>query len=168
MSTNVITSQDAVKNAYKVFIFLVPVRVANTAAGMEKIKLKISGNKTMPGIEDGETWQFSTDDPEQEIAETIAGKFGGATPLVFEVPYDPMLIQKLTAHAATNFTVEVIYDDTFYPDIYKIAVNDCFLLSPGKSGGTGNNSSPNMTITLQPRGGGSLADCLDITKAPRS
>jgi hypothetical protein len=153
---------------YKVSVFLVPVRTVNPAAGMETIQLLVSGTKTLPGLADGETWTFSTDDPAQEIAATIAGKFGGVAPMAFEVPYDPMLMEMLVAHASTNFTVRVVYDDTIYPNIYRIDVKDCFLTNPAGTSGTANNSAGTMTITLQPRGGGRLADCMDITQAPRA
>ena len=170
MSTppNIIKSQDPMKSGYNVIIMLVPVVVINQTAGNETIHLRVSGNKTLPGLAAGENWTFSTDDPDQEIAETIVGKFGGITPLSFEVPYDPILLEKLVAHAKTNFTVRVIYDDAEYADIYRIDVKKCFLTTPGSTSGTANNAAPTMTITLQPRGGGKLADCLDITKAPRS
>ena len=162
------TSTAPMKSGYKVAILLVPVTVINPAAGMETIKLKVSGNKTLPGIAEGENWQFSTDDSEQEIAETIVGKFGGIAPLSFEVPYDAMLMEKLVAHAQTNFTVRVAYDDAQYDKIYRIDVKDCFLVTPGSTSGTANNSAPTMTVTLQPRGGGKLADCMDITAASRA
>ena len=89
--SEIITSEVQFKSGYKARIFLVPVTVINPAAGMNVIKLTVSGNKTLPGIAEGETWTFSTDDPEQEIAETVAGKFGGVSKLDFEVPYDPFL-----------------------------------------------------------------------------
>ena len=160
-------STDQFKSGYSVVVMLVPVRVLNTAAGMETIRLTVSGTKSLPGIAEGETWQFSTDDPEQEIAETIAGKFGNVSAFSFEVPYDPILLQKLVTHAKTKFTVRVVYDDAELPDIYRIDVLGCFLTTPGSTSGTQNNAAPSMTITLQPRGGGRLADCMDITKAPR-
>jgi len=166
--SNIITSQYPMKSGYKVTIFLVPVIVINSAAGNDTIQLEVSGNKTLPGIAEGETWTFSTDNPEQEIAETIAGKFGGIAPLNFEVPYDALLLEKLVAHATTNFTVRVVYDDAIYTQIFRIDVKDCFLVTPGSTGGAANNSAPTMTVTLQPRGGGKLADCMDITQAPRA
>jgi len=168
MSTNIITSQKPFKSGYSVIVILVPVRVANTAAGMEQIRLTVSGSKTLPGIAEGESWTFSTDNPVQEIAETMTGKFGGVVPLSFEVPYDPVLLEKLVAHARTNFTVRIVYDDTEYEEIIRIDVMNCAIKTPGSTGGTANNSSPNMTITLQPRGGGRLVDCMEITQAPRS
>lgn len=97
-------STTPIKSVYKAEVYLIPVTVLNAAAGTETIHLKVSGNKTLPGLADGETWTFSTDDPDQEIAETIVGKFGGIAPLAFDVPYDPMLLQKLVAHAKTMFT----------------------------------------------------------------
>jgi len=170
MSTppTIFTSQNPMKSGYNVIILLIPVNIANSAAGTETIQLTVSGNKTLPGIAEGENWTFSTDNPEQEIAETVTGKFGGISPLSFEVPYDTEMLEKLTAHAKTNFTVRVIYDDTKYSDIFRIDVKDCFLKTPGATSGTANNSAPTMTVTLQPRGGGKLADCMEITKAPRA
>ena len=164
---NIITSDVQFKSGYKARIFLVPVTVVNTAAGTDVIKLTVSGNKTLPGISEGETWTFSTDDPEQEIAETIAGKFGGVNKLDFEVPYDPFLQAKLVEHAGTNFTVRTVYDDAQYASIYCIEVVNCFLTTPGSTGGTANNSAPTMTISAQPRGGGLIADCIKVTEAPR-
>jgi hypothetical protein len=168
MSTNIITSEVQFKSGYKVRIFLVPVTVINPAAGTDMIRLTVSGNKILPGIAEGETWTFSTDDPEQEIAETIAGKFGGVNALSFEVPYDPMLQAKLVEHAATNFTVRVVYDDAQLPMIYCIEVKDSFLTTPGSTSGTANNAAPTMTITAQPRGGGLIRDCIRVTAAPRA
>ena len=165
--SNIITSDVQFKSGYKARIFLVPVMTINPAAGMETIKLTVSGNKTLPGIAEGETWTFSTDDPAQEIAETIAGKFGGVNKLDFEVPYDPFLLAKLTEHAGTNFTVRTIYDDAQFSKIYSIEVIDCFLTTPGSTSGTANNSAPTMTISAQPRGGGLIADCIKVTSAPR-
>ena len=71
------------------------------------------------------------------------------------------------AHAKTKFTVRVVYDDAEFPDIYRIDVFGCFLTTPGSTSGTQNNAAPTMTVTLQPRGGGRLADAMEITKAPR-
>ena len=161
-------SQDQFKSTYNAFVHLIPVAVINPAAGNETIKLTVSGNKSLPGIEDAEEWEFKTDDPEQEIAEKIIGKLGSISELNFEVPYDPMLLQKLVTHAKTRFTARIIYDDAEYDDIYRLDVFKCFLKSPGSSGGSANNSAPNMTIKLQPRGGGKLADNMAITKAPRA
>ena len=162
-----IQSQVQITSGYNVSIFLIPYRVANSAAGDEPIKLTISGNKTLPGLAEGENWQFSTDDPGQEIAETIVGKFGGISPLSFEVPYDPMLLKILVVHAKTNFTVLVVYDDTNYECAYYIEVFDCFLTTPGSTSGMSNNSAGNMTVTLQPRGGGRLADSMRTTEVLR-
>jgi len=161
-------STDQFKSTYNAFVHLIPVVVVNSAAGNETIKLKVSGNKSLPGVEDAEEWEFKTDDPEQEIAEKIIGKLGSISELSFEVPYDPILLQKLVAHAKTRFTARIIYDDAEYDEIYRIDVLKCFVKSPGSAGGTANNSAPNMTIKLQPRGGGKLADSLSITKAPRA
>ena len=168
MPTPPIRSQVQVTSGYKVLVFLVPVRIVNPAAGMATIQLLVSGTKTLPGFADGETWTFSTDDPAQEIAATITGKFGGIVPLAFEVPYDPMLLEKLVAHAETNFTVRVAYDDTAYEHVYRIDVKDCFLTNPGNTSGMANNAAGTMMVTLQPRGGGRLADCMEITQAPRA
>ena len=167
MTTEFFDSTDQFKSGYNVAILLVPVTVINKAAGNEVIRLTVSGTKSLPGIAEGENWQFSTDNPAQEIAETIVGKFGNINALSFEVPYDPMLLQKLVAHAKTKFTVRVVYDDAEFTDIYRIDVFGCFLTTPGSTSGTQNNAAPTMTVTLQPRGGGRLADCMDITKAPR-
>ena len=161
-------SIDQFKSGYKALVTLVPVVVINTSAGTTPITLSVSGNKTLPGLAEGENWTFSTDDEEQEIAETITGKFGGISPLSFEVPYDPILLEKLVAHAATNFTVKIVYDDASKENIYGIDVFDCFLTTPGSTSGSANNAVPTMTVTLQPRGGGKLVDCLSVTKTPRT
>jgi hypothetical protein len=170
--TAMVTSRDQFKSNYKSTVFLVPVITSNSSnpsvAAKEIIKLEVSGNKTLPGFEDGEEWTFSTDNPEQEIAEKIVGKFGGIAALVYEVPYDPMLLELLVAHKDTNFTVRIIYDDTQYSEIYKIDVLKCFLKNPGSAPSGANNSAPTMTITLQPRGGGLLSECLDISSTARA
>ena len=167
MST-IFESTDQFKSGYDISVFLVPLVVVNPEAGEEIIKLTISGTKSLPGIAEGENWQFTTDNPNQEIGETIVGKFGNVNALSFEVPYDPMLLQKLIAHAKTRFTVRIVYDDTALDSIYRIDVLRCFLTTPGSTSGTANNAAPNMTVTLQPRGGGRLIDCMEITKAPRA
>jgi len=167
MTTEFFDSTDQFKSGYNIAILLVPVTVINKAAGNEVIRLTVSGTKSLPGIAEGENWQFSTDNPTQEIAETIVGKFGNFIALSFEVPYDPMLLQKLVAHAKTKFTVRVVYDDAEFPDIYRIDMLGCFLTTPGSTSGTQNNAAPTMTVTLQPRGGGRLTDSMEITKAPR-
>jgi hypothetical protein len=164
----IVKSKDAFKSGYKAKVTLLPIRTAKSGLSLEPIELKVSGNKTLPGFTDAETWTFNVDDDEQEIAETITGKFGGATALSYEIPYDPVLLEKLSAHAATNFAVQIVYDDTQFTDIYGITVHDCFLVNPGNTSGTSNNSAPNMTVTLQPRGGGKLADCMTITTTPRT
>jgi len=151
------------KSGYKARVTLIPKKPSGAP-----IKLTVSGNKTLPGLADAENWTFSTDDPDQEIAETIVGKFGGVSPLSFEVPYDPDLLETLVGHATTNFTVNIIYDDTALDSIYAINVMDCFLTTPGSTSGTANNSAPTMTVTLQPRGGGKLEDCIKVEKTIRS
>ena len=162
-----IKSIDQFKSGYKAFITLVPVIVPNPAASDDRIKLIVSGNKTLPGLAEGENWTFSTDASDQEIAETIVGKFGGISPLSFEVPYDPILLEKLVKHAATNFTVEIEYDDANFENVYLMEVFKCFLITPGSTSGTANNAAPTMTVTLQPRGGGKLSECLAVTKIAR-
>jgi hypothetical protein len=164
----VITSEDQFKSGYAATILLIPVVTVNPLMDKTPIQLEVSGNKSFPGIEDGEEWEFKTDNPEQEIAEKIVGKSGGISPLSYEIPYDPMLQKILVAHAKTQFTVRILYDDTSLPKIYKIDVLKCFLKSPGTTSPFANNSAPNMTITLQPRGGGKLADTLDISATPRT
>ena len=168
MSATIIKSQDQFKSGYKALVTLIPVVLAKQGLDKNPIKLSVSGNKTLPGIAEGEEWAFNTDDEEQEIAETIVGKPGGISPLSFEVPYDPILLEKLVAHTSTNFTVEIIYDDTSKKFIYAISVFDCFLKTPGSTGGTANNAAPTMTVTLQPRGGGKLEDCIMVEKTART
>jgi len=163
-----IISTDKFKSGYNAEVLLIPVTVVNTAAGTDTIRLHVVGNKTLPGLAEAENWTVSIDDREQEIAETIVGKFGGISPLSFEVLYDPILLEKLVAHAKTMFMVQIVYDDAEYTDTYVIDVKKCFLTTPGSTSGAANNSAPNMTVTLQPRGGGKLADCIDVTKVPRA
>ena len=163
-----IISKDGFKSGYNADVLLIPVNVVNTVAGTDTIRLTVTGNKTLPGLADGETWTVSSDDRKQEVAETIAGKFGGISALSYEVLYDPILMAKLVAHAKTMFTVEIIYDDAEYEDTYVIDVHKCFLTNPGSTSGAANNSAPSMTVTLQPRGGGLLKDCIEVTKVARS
>ena len=163
-----IKSIDRFTSGYKALVSLIPVVVPNTAAGTATIHLNVSGNKTLPGIEEAEEWSYSTDDPEQEIAEKVIGKLGGISPLSFEVPYDPISLEKLVAHSATSFMVQILYDDARHMHIYKIKVFDCFLKTPGSTGGTANNAAPTMTVVLQPRGGGKLSDTLEVEKTLRA
>ena len=160
-------SVDHFKSTYKARVTLIPA-VVMPGVSQTPIELLVSGNKTLPGLADGETWTLSTDDPMQEIAETITGKFGGVSQLSFDVPYDPILLRRLVAHALTNFTVEVIYNDTALDHIYAINVFNCFLVNPGNTSGTANSSAPTMTVTLQPRGGGLLADCMSVERTTRT
>ena len=170
MST--ITSQNQFKSGYKAKVTLMPVTVINQAIPTEErnlpIQLTVSGNKSLPGFEDGEEWDFKTDNPDQEVGEKIVGKFGGITPLAFEVPYDPVLMKKLVAHAETKFTVQIVYDDAQLDYIYGINVLGCFLKNPANTGGTGNADAPKMTITLQPRGGCKLSECLEMFRTNRN
>jgi hypothetical protein len=145
------------RSGYNAAVRLKPTKPAGTA-----IKLEVVGNKTLPGFTDGETWTISSDDPDQEIAETIAGKFGGITALAFEVLYDTDLLETLVGHAKTEFDVEITYKDN-ETDTCTVVVHKCYLTNPGSTSGTANNAAPTMTITLQPRGGGKLEDCLSIT-----
>jgi len=161
-------AKDQFKSGYKAFVSLFPLRSGqNGWEAIEEIKLEVSGNKTLLGLAEGENWTFSTDNPEQEIAEVIAGKFGGVSPLSYEVPYDPVLLQKLVSYAKNQFTVRTIYDDEQLEFTYKIYVYGCFLTTPGSTSGTANNSAPTMTVTLQPRGGGKLEDTFYCEKTLR-
>jgi hypothetical protein len=156
------------KSGYKARVRLIPTDGNGARIESAAIKLNVSGNKTLPGLSEAEEWSFSTDDPEQEIAETIVGKFGGISALNYEVPYDPSLMETLVGHANTNFTVEIVYNDTRYSKIAVIEVFDCFLKTPGSTSGAANNTAPTKNIILQPRGGGLLADCLQVTFVDRS
>ena len=142
-------------------------RVQLVPKGGTAITLDVSGNKTLPGFTDGETWTFTTDNPDQEIAETIAGKLGGINVLSYEVPYDPNLMKQLVGLSDLPITIQVLYDDEALDMVYQINVKKCFLINPGESGGTANNSAPTMTIKLQPRGGGKIADCIEVEEATR-
>ena len=166
MST-IIESKDKFKSGYMARVMLVPVTVTNPAAGREMIRLEVSGNKSLPGVDEAEEWEFKTDNPEQEVAEKIIGKMGGMSALNFEVPYDPVLLQKLIAHASTKFTVRIFYDDAELPDQYLISVLGCFLKTPGSTSGVANAAAPTMNVILQPRGGGLLKDSMDVIKTPR-
>jgi len=154
-------------SGYKARVRLIPTDSNGSRLEGEAIKLDVSGNKTLPGISEAEDWSFNTDDPEQEIAETIIGKLGGISALSYEVPYDPDLLQKLVGHADTNFIVEIVYNDARYSQIQVIEVLDCFLKTPGSTSGAANNSAPTMTVVLQPRGGGKLEECLRVTSVSR-
>jgi len=167
MST-VFEAQDKFKSGYNASVLLIAEEVASSAvqAG-DQIKLEVVGNKGLPGFEDAEEWDIRSDNPTQEIAEKIVGKFGGISSMGFEVLYSPSLMEKLVAHAKTKFTVRITYDDTEYDSIYRIDVLKCFLKNPGSSGGSSNNVAPTMTVTLQPRGGGKLDECIEVTEIPR-
>ena len=161
-------SVDKFKSGYEAIVHLIPVTIVNQEAGNETIKLSVTGNKTLPGLADAENWTINSDDKNQEVGETVVGKFGGISVLSFEVLYDPILLAKLVAHAKTKFTVRIVYDDSEYDDIYRIDVFNCRLVSPGSTSAGANNSAPSMTVTLQPRGGGKLADSLEVVKTPRA
>jgi len=162
------TQKGAFVSGYKARVRLIPTDSDGTRMEGAAIKLNVSGNKTLPGLAEAEEWSFSTDDPEQEIAETIVGKFGGISALSYEVPYDPDLLEQLVGHAETNFITEIVYNDARYSKVHVIEVLDCFLKTPGSTSGTANNSAPTMTVILQPRGGGKLADCLRVTLVERA
>jgi hypothetical protein len=167
MSADII-SEYGFKSGYNAEVRLRPVTTVNSSLAKTPIRLHVVGNKMMPGFEDGESWTISTDDPEQEIAESIAGKLGGIVPLSFEVLYDPFLVETLVAHAKTMFTVEILYDDTEFAEVILIEIHKCFLKNPANTSGGANNAAQNMTVTLQPRGGGKLTDCIEVTKVTRS
>jgi hypothetical protein len=122
----------------------------------------------LPGISDAETWTINTDNPEQEIAETIAGKFGGISALEFNVTYDPLLMATLVAHANTKFTVQFVIDDPALDAIIGINVPGCRLVSPGSSSSASNSSAGAMTVKLQPSGGGLIADVLQVVQTART
>jgi len=163
-------AKDQFKSGYNAIVSLFPLttNAQGEWVAVEEIRLEVTGNKTLPGLAEGENWTRSTDDPDQEIAETIVGKFGGVSPLSYEVPYDPVLLAKLVSYAKNQFTVRTIYDDEQLPYIYKIYVYGCFLVTPGSTSGTANNSAPPMTVTLQPRGGGRLSDTFEVIKTART
>ncbi len=68
-----------IKNLYSVQVTLQPTRVSDTTLSLDPIPLETT-DKTLPGIEAGESWTVATDDPEQEIAQKIAEESGSPIP----------------------------------------------------------------------------------------
>ncbi|GHT22456.1 hypothetical protein FACS189419_05050 [Planctomycetales bacterium] len=152
-----------IKNMTKVHIILHP---ENEIDGAEAADLLLKcTQKTLPGISDAETWVISTDDVEQEIAETVTGKFGGITALEFTLTYDPALMAQLVDYAKTSHEVRVFYDNPKWSYYVGIAVPGCEIISPGSTSSGANASAGEMTVKLQPAGGGLIKDVLKVFKA---
>ncbi len=155
-----------IKSLYKALVTLKPIVVTNTSLSTDPIKIETT-DKTLPGIEAAETWDIKTDDPEQEISQKVVGKLGGLSQLDFAVVYDPILQNKLVDHVGTRFDVVYVYDDAELNEIVAITAKDCFLVTPGSTGSAANASAGTMTVSVQPRGGGKLRDCLEVTTSER-
>lgn len=162
------TDNAPIKNLGLLRVTLIPVTVTNPDAGNDAIVLNCT-KKSLPGVQPANTWTINSDDPEQEIAETVAGKFGGLSVLEFVEVYDMVRIADRVKHANTDFDVQMIYNDPKLPIIVAITAVSCRMVSPGETGGAQDNeSSGECTIKLQPSGGGKIADCLKVVVTPRT
>ncbi|MDR1269650.1 MAG: hypothetical protein LBK82_09000 [Planctomycetaceae bacterium] len=156
------------KNLGLARVRLIPVTVLDPEATTDPIELNCT-SKSLPGFEDAPTWQILTDNPEQQVAETIKGKLGGMTALEFTENYDPVRQVFLSRYLRAKLTVEIVYDDPYLDFIAAITIPNCELLNPG--GGTSGgetNSAGTMVIKVQPRGGGTIADLIQIETTDRA
>jgi hypothetical protein len=155
------------KNLGLARVRLIPTIVLDPNATTNPIVLNCT-SKSLPGFEDAPTWQILTDNPEQEVSETIKGKLGGMTALEFTENYDPVRQVFLSRYLTAKLTVEIIYDDPQLDFVAAITIPNCELLNPGGSASGGEvNSAGTMVIKVQPRGGGKIADLIQIEVTER-
>jgi hypothetical protein len=155
------------KNLGLARVRLIPVTVLDPGTPTTPIELNCI-SKSLPGFEDAPTWQILTDNPEQEVAETIKGKLTGMTALEFTETYDPVRVVFLSKYLRAKLTLEIIYDDPALNFIAALTVPNCELINPG--GGVSSsevNSASTMVIKVQPRGGGKIEELLQMEVTSR-
>ena len=145
---------------------LVPTRVLNPNATEDPIPLKTT-NKSLPGFDDAPIWEIVTDDPAQEVAEKVKGKFAGMKMLEFTEVFDPVRSVLISKHHNSTLEVVMIYDDPKLPFIAAITVPDCELVNPSDSSGGETNSKGDMVIKVQPIGGKTVGELILVELADR-
>lgn len=155
-----------IKSLRDVQISLVPTRTTNSDVTMDPINLAYT-DMTLPGIESAETWQISTNDPLQEVAETIVGQLGNVSQIDLNITYDMLVMIEMVAHAKSYFDIIYTYDSPDLEEIAVITAHNCRLVTPGSTSSASVNSAGQQTISFQPRGGGLFADCLSAETTAR-
>lgn len=154
-------------DVYKLRATLVPIRSLGT--DLEEIPVTCT-SKSFIGTEDGETWNYTDDDPETDIGSTRTGKLPGLTVIEFEMASAMDIMEKMFAHYSndTLFDIRWVYDDTAYENIDTYLLKGAKLLNPISTGSTENANYSAMTIRLQPLGGGKLVNLVEFTQTPRT
>lgn len=111
-------------------------------------------SKQLPGMDDAPTWTLMTDDPQEFIGRSYAGKPEKLSTLEFTCPAGMDLQNLFMEHAThgSSWTLIQCYDDANEESLYYIVTPRCRLLGAGTSSGE-NNSGGELSVKFQPMGG---------------
>lgn len=110
--------------------------------------------KQLPGMDDAPTWTLMTDDPQEFIGRSYAGKPEKLSTLEFTCPAAMELQDLFMKHAThgSSWTLIQCYDDANEENIFYIVTPRCRLLGTGTSSAE-NNSGGELSVKFQPMGG---------------
>lgn len=110
--------------------------------------------KQVPGFDNSPIWTLMTDNDEEFVGRSYAGKPESLSTIEFTIPAVFELMKAFSLHASKNsvFTIIQCYDDGMLDDLYYIVVPRCTIAglssSPQK-----NNSGALFKLRFKPMGG---------------
>jgi hypothetical protein len=140
--------------AEKTFVTTPTVAAMKTTYGKASYVLLPAISKSFPGFEDAPDWTVITDDANELVGRSYAGKPERISPMSFAVPVVLDLQEILCKHFeyGSSFTLIQCYDDPNEDSLYYVITPRCRLRGVGGADGD-NNSGAQSTIQFQPMGG---------------